>query len=203
VCGLPVGREADCAGCGWTLRSPRRPGLLTAGLRQDFSRRLTAAQHQFDVQVAARVSADRLAFPQLRGGPATAAEWTAATAAANRDREGAADEQQLRDIVTTVLLGLGTSRAAACGRAAGAAGGGCQIAEIGPDGVTLIRASLDEFGTPQLRTDPGSASWADLLPMLSAEVGQLRFQLAGGLAGVDRAGLSAAISRVVPGLTGW
>ena len=126
VCALPSGLENDCAGCGWTLRSPRRPGPLTAGLQQDFSRRLTAAQHQFDVHAAARISADRLAFPQLRGGSATSAEWTAATAAADRGRQGAADEQQLRDIVTTVLLGLGTtslaSRAAAGQAAPGPAG---------------------------------------------------------------------------------
>ena len=206
VCGLPGGQATDCAGCGWTLRSARQPGPVTVEMRQAFSRRLSAAQHRFDVHAAARSSADRLAFPQLRGGPPTAGEWTAATAAADRDRRGAADEQRLRAIVAGILQWLDAppgrqAAAAGAGRPAGPGGRCCRIAEIHPGGITVLRASLDEFGTPQLRTEPGSASWSDLLPMLSAAAAERQFQLAGGLAGVDRAALAAALGEVVPGRT--
>jgi len=174
VCGLTAGSAPACAECGWTLRAPLRPGPLTSQLRADFDTRLSTARRRFDARAAARVSADpgRLAR-WIRGGPPDDAEWAAALRDLATVTAGAVSEETARAALTAALRGL-------------ADGTGLTIVEVGPEGIGVTRTAMDRLGTPLLRTEPPSASWTGLLPILSARDDERQFQLAGGVAGLDR-----------------
>jgi len=186
VCGHPAGRTQACAECGWTLRTALRPGPVTARLRADFDQRLSAARRRFDARAAALVSADpgRLA-PWIRGGTPDIAEWAAAVRDAAGVAGGAVGEGPAYTTLTTALRGL-------------ADGAEIVIVEIGPEGIGVTRAAVDRRGTPLLRSDQPAAPWTVLLPMLSACDDERLFQLAGGIAGLDRDLLSRYLANVVP-----
>ena len=196
VCARPTGPETACAECGWLLRGPRRPGPVTDELRQDFCERLSRSQREFDAHVAALIPVGQRDVTKIRGGPPSAAEWAQAHEAAVRVRAGTVGEQALRGIVADTLRGL-----SAPGPADASASASSTIAEIDASGITVTRARLDQFGSPQITPDERSAAWADLLPMLSRAEAERHFQLAGGIAGLDRASLWESLRHEVPGRT--
>ncbi len=186
VCGLASGPPQACAECGWTLRTARRPGPVTAQLRADFDRRLSAARRRLDARAAALVSADpdRLA-PWIRGGCPDSAEWAAAVRDAAAATAGAADEVSACAALAAWLRGL-------------ADGATTVFLEVGPEGIGATRAATDRLGTPLLRREQAAKLWTDLLPMLSAHEDERLFQLAGGIAGLDRNLLAKYLANVVP-----
>jgi hypothetical protein len=186
VCGLTAGRAADCVECDWTLRTARRPGPVTARLRADFDLRLSAARRRFDARAAALVSADpgRLA-PWIRGGCPDTAEWAAAVRDAAAATAGAVDEASA---CTTLAAALGALADDAV----------TVIVEIGPEGIGVTSAATDRLGTPLLRREQAATPWTALLPMLSAHDDERLFQLAGGIAGLDRDLLATYLANVVP-----
>ena len=186
VCGLASGPPQACAECGWTLRTARRPGPVTAQLRADFDRRLSAARRRFDARAAALVSADpdRLA-PWIRGGCPDSAEWAAAVRDAAAATAGAADEASACAALAAGLRRPGRRRHD-------------RDREVGPEGIGATRAATDRLGTPLLRREQAAKLWTDLLPMLSAHEDERLFQLAGGIAGLDRNLLAKYLANVVP-----
>jgi hypothetical protein len=173
VCGRQAGRARDCAECGWTLQKVWRPGPVTAQLREDFGRRLSAAQRRFDAHAAALVSTDRDRLTSwIRGGRPDDVEWVAALREAAKAADGAADQAPACATVLTALRDLPSGSEAV-------------IVEIGPEGIGVTRAALDRLGTPLLREQPVTP-WALLVPLLSTTEEERLFQLAGGIATLDR-----------------
>lgn len=192
VCGRPAAPgeaagpgERSCAECGWTLRTPLRQGPVTEELRADFERRLGAARHRVDARAAALVTGDPGRFAHLiRGGRPTAGEWAGARREASRAGTSAMDEKQGRETVVALLRGLAERERTV-------------IVEIGPEGIGLVRAVAETAGAPRLDGVQPVTPWPDLLPMLSREPGERLFQLAGGVAGLDRTELSASLEDAV------
>jgi hypothetical protein len=186
VCARPAADDPDCADCGWELRTPRRPGPVTAAMRAQFDQRLAAARRAHDARAAALIAAepDRFA-PWIRDGQPDGAEWASARRNAAAVTADAADEASAGEEVVAVLRGLARDGAAA-------------IVEIGVDGIGVTRAVLDALGVPRFEPDQPVQPWTDLLPTLSAHPDERLFQLAGGLAGQDRAELSSRLAAVMP-----
>lgn len=177
VCGRPAGPETQCAECGWTLRSPLRPGAVTAQLREEFAARLRQAQQVFDVRVAARIGAHSEPYHKyLRGGPPDAAQWATAQESASLDAGDAITEGPLH-VALADLAGALTANAQA------------SIVEVSADGIAVSRTGLDGSGTPWLDRAPVLA-WTSLLPMLSGTEAERHFQLAGGTGLLDRPAIS-------------
>lgn len=197
VCGWPAVPgdltglgEKSCAECGWTLRTPRRPGPVTPQLRNDFDQLLASARRRVDARAAALIADDPGRFaPWIRGGRPDAAEWATARREATASRGGVTDEKSAREMLAAVLRCL-------------ADGAGAVIIEIGPEGIGVVRAAADEAGVPRLDRAQPVAGWGDLLPMLSGEPDERLFQLAGGIACLDRAALSARLADIVPTVAG-
>lgn len=184
VCGLPTGPGPDCAECGWALRTTWRPGPLTAQLREDFGRQLRAAQRRFDARAAALVSADRDRLADWsRGGRPDDREWAVAVHDAAQAADGAVDEASACAAVLAVLRDLPP-------------GGETAIVEIGPEGVGITRAALDQRGTPSLWPEQPVTPWNALVPLLSANGDERLFQLAGGIAALDRDLLARCLTDV-------
>ena len=139
-----VGRRAARRlhrGCGWTLRTGRRPGPVTTQLQKEFDERLSAAQRAFDARAAARAgSAQERLLPWIRGGRPDAAEWAAARQQATAAVAGVADEETACRELVGLLADLD---------------GGHEVAvvEIGQVGVALTRVTLDPSGAPEFRRD--------------------------------------------------
>ena len=186
VCGLATGPAPACVECDWTLRTALRPGPVTTRLRADFETRLGTARRRFDARAAALVSADpgRLAR-WIRGGAPDHAEWAAALRDVAAATAGAVTEETARAALTAALRGL-------------ADGAGLTIVEVGPEGIAVIQATTDRLGTPLLRTEPPAAPWTGLLPILSAQDDERLFQLAGGIAGLDRSLLAKHLAEALP-----
>jgi hypothetical protein len=177
VCGLPIETVPACPECGWELQSPLRPGPVTEQLQLEFDERLSRAQREFDTRVAALLGPEFQRYQtHIRGGPPSDKEWRAAQRAARRVTARAVDDDAIAEILTGLLHNL------EMGRHAG-------IAAIDADGITVIQVWLDSFGSPQLHTERGPASWTDLLPLLSRDSDKRSFQLAGGVAQLDRSRL--------------
>jgi hypothetical protein len=186
VCGLAGGRAQTCAECGWTLRTAMRLGPVTEQLRADFDARLNMARRRFDACAAALVSTDpdRLAR-WIRGGLPDRAEWAAAVRDAAAACAGAIGEDAACTAFTATLRGL-------------ADGAAVVIVEVGPEGIGVTRAAMDRLGTPLLRSELPTAPWTELLPILSAHQDERFFQLAGGIAGLDRDLLAKHLANAVP-----
>jgi hypothetical protein len=167
-----------------------RLGPVTTRLRADFDLRLDAACRWFDARAAARVSADpgRIA-PWIRGGPPDPAEWAAALSDAAAGAAGAVGEETACAALTAALGDL-------------AAGTETVIVEVGPEGIAVTRAALDRLGTALLRSEPPVVPWSALLPVLSADEDERLFQLAGGIARLDRDLLDRYLDNaVLPGIS--
>lgn len=190
VCGLAAGTAAACPECDWTLRAPRLLGPVTAELRQAFDEGLGRAQRTFDTRVAALISADKRDITQIRGGPPNRAEWAAARDAAAHIKMGALPERTLRGVIADTLRGLDAG-----------ADSSCAIAEIDSGGITVTQVGLDRFGSPQLHREHGTVAWTDILPVLSEDADERRFQLAGGISGLDHAWLWRTLCQMVQRLT--
>ena len=185
VCGRPTGPEPRCPECGWILRSPLQAGTVTAHLREEFTLRRQRAQHALDTRIAARVSADPVAYQHyIRGGAPDDAQWSAARRDASQDAGDAVDETALRARLADLVGGLREDVPAA-------------VAEVSADGIAMTRTGLDRFGSPWLDRTPGTA-WTSLLPMLSGTEEERYFQLAGGLSRVDRAAVSDHLRASLP-----
>lgn len=189
VCGQPFAVDEpsgpagnSCAECDWPLWTPRRPGPVTAELRADFDRRLDTARRRFDSRAAALITASPERFASLiRGGRPAAGEWATARRQAAKLSAGAADEKSVRETVAGMLRGL-------------TGGKRSDIIEIGPEGIGLVRATADKSGSPRLDRDQPVTPWAELLPMLSRDPEKRLLQLAGGIAGLDRAELNTRLA---------
>lgn len=185
VCGLAAGRSPACAECGWTLRTELRLGPVTDRMRDDFDQNLAAARRRFDTRAAAIVSPDRGRLARLiRGGTPDAAEWAVAERAAADAADGATGEEAAAAALATVLRGLAT-------------GAEIEIIEIGPAGIGVTRAAMDRVAAPIMR-EQSADPWSVLLPLLSASEDERLFQLAGGIAGVDRDLLGKSVASVTP-----
>jgi hypothetical protein len=184
VCGRLAGTDYACAECDWTLRSARRLGPVTREMRADFDRKLAAARRQFDATAAALVSADpgRLAR-WIRGGTPSPGEWSAARLAAVKAASGARDEPAAIAALATALRPL-------------APGAGVTIVEIGQEGVVVTRVSLDKVGAPVMGAKDHVKTWPELIPVLAAAEDERYFQLAGGIAGIDRDMLEACLAGI-------
>ncbi|MEU7830560.1 hypothetical protein [Nonomuraea sp. NPDC049129] len=177
VCRLPITQHERCA-CGWTLRTSWTVG---EGNRSAFAAELAAAQLAHDVRVAAWAGCDRDTIaPLLRGEP-TWADWDQA-----KERPAARTEP-LHPVLAAAFASL-------------AAGQVLALVEIGAQDVTITWAAAadpDPGGPPAERR---SQPWREVLPMLATDAEHLRFQLAGGLAGVDRAEISVRLAGWAEGL---
>lgn len=189
VCGRPAGTADTCAECGWTLRSALRLGPVTDQMRADFDHRLAEACCLFDAQAAALVSADpgRMAR-HIRGGRPGARQWSAARQAAAVRTAGAMDDTAAVAALANALRSVDP-------------GAGITVVEIGPEGVAVTRASLDNAGAPLLSGGDHVMRWPELIPVLADHEDERHFQLAGGIAGLDRDMLEtclADIARLAP-----
>ncbi|WP_157963970.1 hypothetical protein [Actinocorallia populi] len=177
VCSLPAGRLDRCAECGWELRTDWRQGRAD---RSGFAAALQEAVLDHDLRVAARLDEDWKPYAAwLRGVPDEAA-WTRA-----RTRQGP-PVRPLRPLLARVLPALGAADSLA-------------VFETDAEGVavTLVRAGELEQADRSARH---GVTWRELVPMLAQDPAERRFQLAGGLAGLDRATLEAVLRQR---LTRW
>lgn len=184
VCGRASDGHETCPQCRWTLRVPRKLGPVTEEMRAESGRQLAQARRKFDAEAAALVSADpgRLAA-WIRGGRPRPEEWSAAVRAAADRTSRAMGEAAVIAAISTRLRELSDA-------------GTITIAEVGPEGVGVTRVSMDESGAPRLRAAQPVMTWPELAPMLSAHEDERLFQLAGGLAGLDRALLDKSLADV-------
>lgn len=183
---------AICPACGW--RSPdgevasapdgrtSEPGEARELPTDDAppgwpAERLDAARRRFDLRAAVRAAGpsggrDRATLERLRTlarglpGPddeldQVEREVDAADAAAER-----ADEAGLALALTRLVAGDADR---------------LTFLEVGPDAIVEERAVADDVGTPALGSVGARHDWADLLPMLSSDQAERRFQLAGGV----------------------
>jgi hypothetical protein len=154
------------------MQTSLRAGALTEQMINDFEALLRGTRRMFDARVAARVSADRVALKDyIRGGLPDAEEWEAAQSAAARDLADATDEEGLLVALRQLLDRLHSD-------------GPSLLVDVSAAGIAVASAELDRFGSPQVR-ELRSVTWARLLPTLSAVEQELRFQLAGGISGLD------------------
>ncbi len=185
VCGRAAGPDTQCGECGWVLRTPLRPGSLTAEMRQEFTTRLGDARRQLDTRVAARIQADPSPYERyIRGGPPDTAQWAAAGQAARQDLGDAIGDDGLRTAFSRMLEGLRPDAETT-------------VVEVGAEGVTVTRVSLDRFGSPRLDRCADMA-WTAILPMLSTAELERHFQLAGAISQLDRRAIWDRLRRDLP-----
>ncbi|MFC6880236.1 MULTISPECIES: hypothetical protein [Actinomadura] len=181
VCGCPIAHEqARCAECRWPLHTEWRLGAPTPAALRDFEERLAAAQRERDLLAVVRAGLDGGAH--IRGGTPSAAEW----ARARRVVEAPPVSDAL--LAATLDRALGSLRP---GRA-------LLVAEVAADGLTYTRIGLDGMGIPHGHGTPERVPWETVLPMLSRDPGERRFQLAGGLSALDRDMLWRALAEGLP-----
>ncbi len=185
VCGRAAGPDERCAECGWVLRAAPRPGPVTDQLREDFTVRLNAARQRLDVRVAARISADPEPYRRyIRGGPPDSGEWAAARRAARQDAGDAIDDTGLRVTLSQLLAGLRPDTETT-------------VVEVGHEGITVTRISLDRFGSSRLDRCADKA-WTTMLPMLSTVEPERYFQLAGAISALDRLAIWSRLRSDIP-----
>jgi hypothetical protein len=189
VCGLTIGSQRTCPECGWELRTEPRPGPLSPRLRAEFDQQFRRACRAWDSGIAARVSAKPETYsPQIRYGPPDQEEWSRARRNAARLTKKAQDEESLRAMLIKTLCAIDYEDTF--------------IVEIDPRGITVTRAHVDQLGFARLHREQKTRPWTSLLPVLAADARQRDFQLAGGLAGLDRALLWDRLEREVPRISG-
>jgi hypothetical protein len=155
-------------------------------MRAAFEQELAAARRTFDSRVAALVSPD-LAVSQsfIRGGSPDAREWEAAQRAVAHKRAAGQSEESARKRLAAMVQALrpGASRT---------------LVLIDPDGINVLQVALDEFGSPVVLPSRQRVAWPDLVPMLSRDPGERRFQLVGGIAALDRLAMGDSLGRALP-----
>ncbi len=170
VCARPAGDLERCQRCGWTLRTPWRPGTVTGQARAEFEARLAAARRGYDLRIVARIAADPAPYlDRIRGGPPSPLEWENVRHDAAQDVD-AADEGALRDRLGPLLAALEPDKAAT-------------VTEVGPDGIAVIRLRADKHGTPVASQDGTTIAWSSLLPGLPEVSSERHFVLAAGTGG--------------------
>ncbi|WP_131741748.1 hypothetical protein [Actinomadura roseirufa] len=170
VCGYPIAHEElRCAECRWTLHGEWRLGAPGATLLRDFEERLAAARRERDLLAVVRAGLADDAY--VRGGTPAPEEWVRA--------------RQAVDVPPVSDAALQGALAAALHRMR--PGVALTIAEVGADAALAVtRLELDGLGVPRATAEESVLTWADALPMLSGEPNERWFQLAGGLAELDR-----------------
>ncbi|MEV4362729.1 hypothetical protein [Nonomuraea sp. NPDC049625] len=177
VCGLPIREQGRCR-CGWTLRSDWSVGFAD---RPAFEARLAGARLAHDLAAAVRAGFDRrTGVPFVRGTPAEA-DWD------QGEERPAIPVRPLRPALEAAVTSL-------------AAGQVLAVVEIDARNVTITRVETAKPDTGGTRTERWSRPMHDVLPMLNPGADRLRFQLAGGLAGVDRAEVSRRLAAWADGL---
>jgi len=148
-------------------------GPVTQKMEVAFAIALEQWRRRWDLRLVARICDDPGPYQvYIRGGAPSAQEWEAA----RRDIEPAApdaeDDQGLRAVLSDVVDGLEPGR-------------GTVLVEVDPDGVTVVQAGLDSFGSPRLG-DARTAAWPQLLPVLSRAPRELHVQLVRGIPPLDQ-----------------
>ncbi|MBT2207801.1 hypothetical protein [Actinomadura sp. NEAU-AAG7] len=182
VCGCPIkSEEAGCSECRWPLHGEWRFGVPDPAFARDFEERLAAARRERDLLAVVRAGLADDLF--VRGGTPTPQEWV-------RARQ-AVDAPPMPDAALQSVLGNALHRMRP--------GRGLVVAEIGADhGLSVTRVVLDELMIPRGYDAPEVTPWETLLPFLSRDPGERRFQLAGGLADLDRDTLWRALRDGLP-----
>ncbi|QXJ22432.1 hypothetical protein AGRA3207_003428 [Actinomadura graeca] len=170
VCGCPIAHEeARCAECRWPLHGEWRLGAPTPDALRDFEERLAAARRERDLLAVVR--AGLTGHVHVRGGTPDPQEWARA--------RRAVDAPPMSDAPLQVALTKALERMRP--------GHGLVIAEVGADhALTVIRVGLDGLAIPRGHDAAETIPWETAVPALSRDPGERRFQLAGGLAGLDR-----------------
>lgn len=182
VCGERFDTEADCQGCGWGLQGQWRLGGTALDEGRLFDEDLKRARRAFDAIAAARVDPEAgRDLPYIRGGRPDDAEWAAARLTA---RHETGTQGMLREVLTDA-----TDKVTGSGR--------LTVVEIGATGIAVFEVRADRLGTLECQAARPSIGWTESAQMLSATADELRFQLAGGLADVDRERLWATLAPAV------
>ena len=196
ICARLAADQEMCQRCGWTLRTPWRPGTVTTKARTEFEARLAAARRGYDLRIVARIAADPAAWLDLiRGGPPTPLEWENARHDAAQDLADAADERVLCDRLGALLTALKPDEAAT-------------VTEVGPDGISVIRLRADKHGTPVAGQDGTTIAWSSLLPGLPEMSSERHFVLAAGTGGDPLPALAGQVAAAREGIVvcrpaGW
>ncbi|TDD89835.1 hypothetical protein [Actinomadura rubrisoli] len=182
VCGYPIAHEeVRCAECRWLLHGEWRLGAPGPDALRDFDERLAAARRERDLMAVVRAGLSDDAH--VRGGTPGPQEWEAARRAVAAPPMS---DAALRTALANALHRLGPGR-------------GLVIAEVGvDDALAVIRIRLDDLAIPREHGPSEIVAWETALPMLSRDPGGRRFQLAGGLAGLDRDMLWRALRDGLP-----
>jgi hypothetical protein len=188
ACDRAVASSDRTCECGWTLHGPLRIGPVTGKMREDFEAELNRRWRARDAHVVARITADPGPYQEyIRGGPPDAAEWQAARQAAGRDLAGASDENALLAGLRSLLGELRP-------------GHPITIVEVDANGISMIRADLDRFGSPLVSGAGQTATWESMLGMLSGKPEERRFQLAGGMSRNHREQARDNLDRQMPAM---
>lgn len=179
VCGYPIAHEeVRCAECRWTLHGEWRLGAPGPEGLRDFAERLGAARRERDLLAVVRAGLADDAY--VRGGTPSPEEWARA--------RRAVDAPPMPDAALQAALAAALHRMRP--------GHALVVAEVGVErALTVTRVELDELAVPRVPDGPGQdgpgqgpedVAWDAALPMLARDPGERRFQLAGGLADLDR-----------------
>jgi hypothetical protein len=171
VCALPVGQAPVCE-CDWRLQTAWTAGGVD---RAAFDARLAAARLTHDLRAVARIGADWEPYAHLLRGKPSDADW----AAAKQHPRGR--EKRLYPVLTAAFDALPE-------------GGVLAVAEVGAEGIAVNLVNATDLDRPGECGSRRVSSWSDVLPQLSREPDRLRFQLAGGLDGVDRGALDERLT---------
>ncbi|GAA1592473.1 hypothetical protein GCM10009678_88360 [Actinomadura kijaniata] len=178
VCGCLVRAvETGCAECSWELNTSWRFGAPDVAA---FEARLAGARRAHDL--AAAVRAGLTAGAPVRGGAPSPDEWDRARAAA---APPPVSDRPLRAALAEALDRLRPGRPVT-------------VVEVGAAGLVRTDLTADGLGVPRGHDAATRTSWDALAPMLARDPAELRFQLAGGLADLDRRALWAALSDTLP-----
>ncbi|WP_242909626.1 hypothetical protein [Actinomadura terrae] len=182
VCGCPIKvEEARCSECRWPLHGEWRFGVPDPQFAREFEERLATARRERDLLAVVRAGLTDDLF--VRGGRPTPQEWVRARQAVDVPPM---PDAALHSVLANALHRMGQGR-------------GLVVAEIGAEhGLTVTRVVLDELMIPRGYDTPEVTPWETLLPFLSRDPGERRFQLAGGLADLDRDTLWRALRDGLP-----
>jgi hypothetical protein len=184
VCLRELADQPHCPTCGWQLHGDYRLGGVTPEAQRDFDARLEAAQRRFDLAASVRAGGDpqrMVAF--LRGGPPQPGELEEAASA----QAGPEDEAATARDAAMAAAGTGAER------------GGVVVIELDEEGIGVARFAADAAVGLLEQAAREHRAWQSLLPMLSADPDERRFELAGGI-GVRRLPIRAAGERLADAL---
>ncbi|MGH3901242.1 MAG: WD40 repeat domain-containing protein [Pseudonocardiaceae bacterium] len=174
VCELPINSALACSRCQWPLRGDYRLGELTEEIVRLFEEQLQTAQRRFDLAAAVRVAraGDRLQLAELealiRGGTPDPAE-----------RDAALRDAPVAGVPSTPSAhGVRTARDLLSRLPSES---GAVIIRVDDEGVLASIFERAPGGELRERAELGAWPWPTVLPALSTNPVERRFQLAGGI----------------------